>query len=32
MTQNDINNERLMYMIGVAVLQPAEFVIIRIWK
>jgi phage tail sheath protein FI len=30
MTQNDINNGRLMCMIGVAVLQLEEFVMIRI--
>jgi len=30
MTQNDIDNGRLICMIGVAPVKPAEFVIIRI--
>jgi phage tail sheath protein FI len=30
MTHNDINNGRLICLIGVAVLQPAEFVMIKI--
>ena len=30
MTQNDLDNGRLVVLIGVAVLRPAEFVIIRI--
>ena len=30
MTQNDLDNGRLVCLIGVAVLKPAEFVIFRI--
>jgi uncharacterized protein len=30
MTQNDIDNGRLVCLIGVAVVKPAEFVIFRI--
>jgi hypothetical protein len=30
MTQNDIDNGRLICLIGVAALKPAEFVIFRI--
>jgi Bacteriophage tail sheath protein len=30
MTQNDIDNGRLVCMIGVAVVKPAEFVIFRV--
>jgi phage tail sheath protein FI len=30
MTQNDIDNGRLIALVGVALLRPAEFVIIRI--
>jgi uncharacterized protein len=30
MTQNDIDNGRLVCLIGVAALRPAEFVIFRI--
>jgi phage tail sheath protein FI len=30
MTQNDIDNGRLVCEVGVAVLRPAEFVIFRI--
>jgi len=30
MTQNDLDNGRLMCRIGVALLKPAEFVIFRI--
>ena len=30
MTQNDLDNGRLICLIGVAVLKPAEFVIFRI--
>jgi phage tail sheath protein FI len=30
MTQNDLDNGRLICLIGVAVIKPAEFVIFRI--
>ncbi len=30
MTQNDLNNGRLICLIGVAIIKPAEFVIFRI--
>jgi phage tail sheath protein FI len=30
MTQNDLDNGRLICLIGVALLKPAEFVIFRI--
>jgi len=30
MTQNDLDNGRMICLIGVAVLKPAEFVIFRI--
>jgi phage tail sheath protein FI len=30
MTQNDLDNGRLICLIGVALLRPAEFVIVRI--
>ena len=30
MTQNDLDNGRLVVLVGVALLRPAEFVIIRI--
>ena len=30
MTQNDLDNGRLVCLIGVALLKPAEFVIFRI--
>jgi phage tail sheath protein FI len=30
MTQNDLDNGRLICLIGVAVVKPAEFVIFRI--
>ncbi|MCB1913241.1 MAG: phage tail sheath family protein, partial [Rhodocyclaceae bacterium] len=30
MTQNDLDNGRLVCLIGVAVIKPAEFVIFRI--
>jgi uncharacterized protein len=30
MTQNDLDNGRLVCLIGVALLRPAEFVIFRI--
>ena len=30
MTQNDLDNGRLICLVGVAVLKPAEFVIFRI--
>jgi phage tail sheath protein FI len=30
MTQNDLDNGRLVCLIGVAVVKPAEFVIFRI--
>jgi phage tail sheath protein FI len=30
MTQNDLDNGRLICLVGVAALRPAEFVIIRI--
>ena len=30
MTQNDLDNGRLICLIGVAIIKPAEFVIFRI--
>jgi uncharacterized protein len=30
MTQNDLDNGRMICLIGVAVLKPAEFVVFRI--
>jgi phage tail sheath protein FI len=32
MTQDDIDNGRLVCLVGVAPVKPAEFVIVRIWK
>jgi phage tail sheath protein FI len=30
MNQNDLDNGRLIFLVGVAALKPAEFVIVRI--